>query len=95
MTVDMEDSTAAQLIRSSPLRVTWRGDHPHPVLQVYKDGALLPTTVSSSGTCISLQSEAVYELKLWADDLVQPLSRWVVIRHQDPVPGETPVVVDE
>ena len=88
------DAGNARMIRSSPLQVIWRQDHPNPGLQIYKSGLLLPTQTDESGKYINLKSGSTYELKLWAGDLPQPLSRWVTIRHRDPVPGVTPVDVD-
>jgi hypothetical protein len=94
MAVNLDDNDAALLVRSSPLRVDWNPAHTVPVLQVYKEGVLLYNQPGINGAYFSLQSGCTYELKLWAQDLPSPLSRWVVIRHQDPIPGVTPVDAD-
>jgi hypothetical protein len=98
MILDMEDTSTAVLIRSSPLKVVWNPEHIDPVLQVYKEGNVSPIEINSSGNFIALKSGCEYELKLWARDLPGPInaiSRWVVIRHQDVIPSVTPVIVDQ
>jgi hypothetical protein len=101
--VDLDDSSAAQLIRSAPFRVDWSAAHVNPVLQVYKNGNPVPIydQTQTPGVWLGLKSVEndgdYYELKLWAADLPAPgfIARSVVVRHQDPVPGVTPVIVDE
>jgi hypothetical protein len=99
MTVDLDDNAATDLIRSSPLQVIWSAAHANPVMQVYKNGNPNPlyNEPQISGVRIALKTGERYELKLWASDLPAPgcISRWIVVRHQDPIPGETPIVVDE
>lgn len=97
MIVDMDEASSLDLIRSSPLRATWDAEHANPVLQVYKNGGAVPLydqAQAANGVWLSFRAGDRYELKLWADDLAEPLSRWIVARRSDPVPGIDPVDAD-
>jgi hypothetical protein len=96
MLVDMDEALPLDLIRSSPLRVTWSAGHANTVLQVYKNGGEEPLydAARSAGAWLGLRTGDRYELKLWHDGSSQPLSRWVAVRRQDAVPGITPIDAD-
>jgi hypothetical protein len=96
MLVDMDELSSLDLIRSSPMRVSWSAGHANPVLQAYKNDDPEPVydAPQSPGAWLALRTGGRYELKLWADDLPRPLSRWVAVRRQDPVPGIVPIDAD-
>jgi hypothetical protein len=96
MLVDMDEGSPLDLIRSSPLRVTWGAARSDTVLQVYKNGDPDPVygAPQSPGAWLALRTGDRYELKLWHDGSPDPLSRWVVVRRQDPVPGIAPIDAD-
>jgi len=94
MLVYMEKTDPQLLIRSTPVLVVWDTDVESAALQVYRDGQLLYDQQHGPGTYLSLTPGNLYELKLWVPGSATPLSKWVKIRRNDPVPDVVPVEVD-
>lgn len=94
MLVDMERADPEVLLRSSPVLVGWRADATGAHLQVYKNYQLLYDQAHDPGIYISLSTGNFYELKVWLPGEAEPLTKWIKIRRNDPVPGVEPVSVD-
>ncbi len=82
------------LLRSTPVMVDWDSSAAGSVLQVYKDHQLIYDQPHTPGVYLSLTPGCIYELKVWIPTSSTPLSQYIKIRREDPVPDVVPVVVE-
>jgi hypothetical protein len=93
MTVEMDVSDPEILMRSSPLQVTWDSDLGARPLQLYKDGKIFYERIHSPGVFLELVPGCAYEVKIWVGP--KPIAKTIKVRHEDPIPGVTPVEVPD
>jgi hypothetical protein len=91
MIVEMEPPDRGILVRSSPLQVTWDPVLGDLTLQLYKDSALFYEHTHSPGVFLNLAPGCAYEVKIWVAGT--PIAKTIKVRHQDRIPGVTPVDV--
>jgi hypothetical protein len=93
MIVDMELLDPEILVRSSPMQVTWHASRGGLPLQLYKDMKLFYERTHSPGVFLKLVPGCAYEVKIWVGGT--PIAKTIKVRHEDPIPGVTPVEVPD